>query len=146
MVCMCVFRFFMFTRQLVDVYFWFIWFLNYIYIIIICIFIDTASVMGSSAALFLLFSSLRVNGCFENGNQRAAWLAKLVLCGNHIAIQSITLQNLFTSLITKVELQGWKDNQNLLSNVYDFNKTPLKDPSWFFCLLNLIIFSNDYEF
>lgn len=99
--------------------------------------------MGSSAALFLLFSSLRVNGCFENGNQRAAWLAKLVLCGNHVAIQSITLQNLFTSLITKVELQGWKDNQNLLSNVYDFNKTPQKDLSWFFCLVNLIIFSND---
>ena len=85
--------------------------------------------MGSSAALFLLCSSLRVNGCFENGNQRAAWLAKLVLCGNHIAIQSITLQNLFTSLITKLELQGWRDNQNLLSNVYDFNKTPQKDLS-----------------
>lgn len=85
--------------------------------------------MGSSAALFLLRSSLGVNGCFENGNQRAAWLAKLVLCGNHIAIQSVTLQNLFTSLITKVELQGWRDNQNLLSNVYDFNKTPQKDLS-----------------
>lgn len=87
---------------------------------------------ASWEAVQLSFCCVQVSESMDvlkNGNQRAAWLAKLVLCGNHIAIQSITLQNLFTSLITKVELQGWRDNQNLLSNVYDFNKTPQKDLS-----------------